>query len=80
MGEIREQVIGMVKDYSPLTKPDIKNETLLEKDLEITPLALVELMCELEDEFDFEFEAVLKDIKTVEDVVDIVLEAEVNRE
>lgn len=70
----------MVKEYSPIINPKIENESLLDEDLELTPLSLVELMCELEDEFDFEFEANIEDIKMFDDVVNIVLEAEVNRD
>lgn len=72
---IETRTIEIIGDFLDIEVAEIKLESDLKEDLQADSLDFVELVMELEEEFDFEAdEDKLADLKTVGDVVKFISE------
>ncbi|MCP5465379.1 MAG: acyl carrier protein [Thermotogae bacterium] len=72
--EILEKVLDILAEKSSVEKEDIKEDSLLIDDLEFDSLELVDLTMDIETEIGVSIEDTeLEKIKTVKDVVDIII-------
>ncbi len=68
-----DKVIEIIADFLDLEKSEVTLESNLKEDLNADSLDFVELVMELEEEFDFEAdEDKMQEIKTVGDVVKFI--------
>jgi acyl carrier protein len=68
-----EKIAKLIADYKEMDVQEIREETLLQEDLELDSLDTVELMMSIEQEFDATIE-LNGEVKTVGDVVALVRE------
>ena len=68
-----EKIAKLIADYKEMDVQEIREETLLQEDLEPDSLDTVELMMSIEQEFDATIE-LNGEVKTVGDVVALVRE------
>ncbi len=72
---IEQKVIEIIADFLDIEAEEIKVESDLKEDLQADSLDFVELVMELEEEFDFEAdEDKLAGLKTVGDVIKFIEE------
>ncbi len=72
---IEQKVIEIIADFLDIEVEEIKVESDLKEDLQADSLDFVELVMELEEEFDFEAdEDKLANLKTVGDVIKFIEE------
>lgn len=65
-----EKLERMIKEYTEDNSISINENTVLISDLGLNSLDLVNLVCNVEDEFDIEIpDRAIKDLKTVGDVI-----------
>ena len=69
----KQQIAKLIADYKEMDVQEIREETLLQEDLELDSLDTVELMMSIEQEFDATIE-LNGEVKTVGDVVALVRE------
>lgn len=68
-----EKLEKIIQEYTEDTSVSINENTALIADLGFNSLDLVNLACNVEDEFDIEIpDRVIKDFKTIGDVVDYI--------
>lgn len=73
-----EKLKSILYEYTGIEILEISKESNLKNDLGLNSLDLVELACAIEDEFGVEIpDRAIKDIKTVEDVMNFLEENEV---
>jgi acyl carrier protein len=73
---MKERIITMIKDACALAESNINEKTKL-SEISLDSLSFIQLIVNLEDEFDIQFEDEelnIYDFKTVNDLVDIVEE------
>jgi acyl carrier protein len=74
--DIYERVTDIIHEITDIKKADLKPGKTLTEDLEIDSLTKIELAVTIQDEFDIEVEdEKLKELKTVQDIVDLVQSA-----
>ncbi len=70
---MNDKVIEIIAEFLDLDKAEVTLESDLREDLNADSLDFVELVMELEEEFDFEAdEDKMQDIKTVGDVIKFI--------
>ncbi len=73
MSSIQSRVIEIVADQLSLREKDIQLKSRFVEDLGADSLDVVELIMEMEEEFDTEIpDADIEDLKTLQDVVDYI--------
>jgi acyl carrier protein len=74
--DILDRVTTIIADITDIPKAELLPEKNLREDLEIDSLTTVELAVTIQDEFDIEVDdEKLKELKTVQDIVDLVQSA-----
>lgn len=74
--DILDRVTAIIADITDIPKAELLPEKNLREDLEIDSLTTVELAVTIQDEFDIEVEdEKLKELKIVQDIVDLVQSA-----
>jgi len=74
--EILDSVTTIIADITDIPKAELLPEKSLTEDLEVDSLTKIELAVTIQDEFDIEVEdEKLKELKTVQDIVDLVRSA-----
>lgn len=68
-----EKIKNIVLEYTELEDVEITRDSVLLQDLGLNSLDLMEMVCELEDEFDIEIsDREARSFKTVGDVIDFL--------
>lgn len=63
----------ILKDVTGLTNVDFTEKTRLDKGLNLSSLAIIQIVCAIEDEFDIEIpNSTIKKFKTVKDIIKFI--------
>lgn len=75
-GEIFDRVTGIIAEITDIPAAELLPDKSLREDLEVDSLTTIEVAVAIQDEFDIEVEdEKLKEMKTIQDVVDLVQSA-----
>lgn len=70
---MEEKLIELISNYQGIEKSNIKLESNLTNDLNLSSYDVVDLACQIEDEFDKELpDDKLKELKTVGDIIKLL--------
>jgi acyl carrier protein len=74
--DILDRVTGIIAEITDIPKAELLPDKSLREDLEVDSLTTIEVAVAIQDEFDIEVEdEKLKEMKTIQDVVDLVQSA-----
>ncbi|MDR1782365.1 MAG: acyl carrier protein [Bacilli bacterium] len=67
---MKEKIKGIIKDILDIEESDIKDDALIVDDLGADSIAVMEIVMEIEDEFDVEIDTeTIPNFKTINDIV-----------